>query len=156
MAVLCLSCGPVFALTNPLESGLLKCSKETEQAARLACFDALVTTIPRVKADEFGLTAEVARKHAPPVAEPAATDTAAAETAAAETAVLPGKIVALRFAPRGEIIFTLDNQQVWMQSEVEPSKQFALGDAVRIEHGAMGSYWLAADKARKTKVKRIS
>ena len=153
--VLILACGPAFALTNPLESGLLKCSKETEQAARLACFDALVTTIPRVKADEFGLTAEVARKHAPAVAAGAATAATAAPVAT-DVVALPGRIVALGLAPRGEIIFTLDNRQVWIQSQVEPGKEFSVGDAVRIEHGAMGSYWLAADKARKTKVKRIS
>jgi hypothetical protein len=39
----------------------------------------------------------------------------------AEDAVLPGKILALRPGPRGEWIFTLDNQQVWDQQEAEPS-----------------------------------
>ena len=71
-------------------------------------------------------------------------------------AVLPGKIVALSQTPKGEFIFTLDNQQVWIQAEAEPSKRFVVGDVVHIEHGAMGSWWLAADKARKTRVKRIS
>ena len=149
MTAMIMASGPAGALTNPLETGLVKCSKESEQAARLACFDALVTTIPAVDADKFGLTADIARKHPPSEAD-------AAVAAAAEKVALPGKIVALRLAPRGEIIFTLDNRQVWMQTEVEPSKRFSLGDAVQIEHGAMGSYWLAADKARKTKVKRVT
>jgi protein-tyrosine-phosphatase len=144
------ACGPAAALTNPLESGLRKCAGEADQVARLACFDALVTTIPTVDADSFGLTAEIARKRQP--AEAAA----AAASAATENVALPAKVVALSLAPRGEIIFTLDNRQVWMQAHVEPGKQFSLGDVVRIEHGAMGSYWLAADKARKTKVKRVS
>jgi hypothetical protein len=149
-----MACGPAKAITNPLESGLRKCAQESEQAARLACFDALVTTIPTVKANEFGLTADIDRKRQPSAAPVAATQSATEN--ATENTTLPGKIVALRLAPRGEIIFTLDNQQVWMQTQVEPGKQFSLGDAVQIEHGAMGSYWLAADKARKTRVKRIS
>jgi hypothetical protein len=131
------------AATDPLASGLLKCAAESEQAARLACFDALVTTIPKVKADEFGMTADVARKREPGVS-------------AHDDFALPGKIVSLQLAQRGEIVFTLDNHQVWMQIEIEPSKKFSLGESVHIEQGAMGSFWLAADKSRKTKVKRIS
>ena len=61
-----------------------------------------------------------------------------------------------REAAGGQLVFTLDNQQVWIQTEVKSRIQFAVGDVVHIEHGAMGSLWLAADKGRKTRVKRIS
>jgi hypothetical protein len=135
---------PAGALTDPLASGLRRCAAETDQVKRLACFDALASTLPKVEADQFGLTADIARKRDP-----------AAERRA-DDAVLPGKIIALRQAPAGEFIFTLDNQQVWIQTQPEPNKHFAVGDVVHIEHGAMGSLWLAADKARKTRVKRIS
>jgi hypothetical protein len=135
---------PAEARTDPLADGLRRCAGETDQAKRLACFDALVTTLPKVEADQFGLTADIARKR-DPVAE-----------REAEDAVLPGKILALRQGPRGEWIFTLDNQQVWDQQQAEPSKRFEVGEVVHIEHGAMGSLWLAADKGRKTRVKRIS
>ena len=70
--------------------------------------------------------------------------------------MLNGKIAALRQGARGEWIFTLDNEQVWMQAEPQENIRFQVGESVRIEHGAMGTLWLAADKARKTKVKRIS
>ena len=141
--VACVS-APARALTDPLAAGLRRCAAETDQTQRLACFDALVTTLPKVEADQFGLTADIARKR-DPVGE-----------RQAEDVVLPGKIVALREAPHGELIFTLDNQQVWIQTEPERSKRFAIGEVVHIEHGAMGSLWLAADQARKTRVKRIS
>jgi hypothetical protein len=146
VAVILLGCAslPAGALTNPLADGLRHCASETDQTKRLACFDALTATLPKLEADQFGLTADIARRR-DPVAEHKADD-----------AVLPGKIVALRQAPGGELIFTLDNQQVWIQAEVDPRKRFAVGDVVHIEHGAMGSLWLAADKARKTRVKRIS
>ncbi len=135
---------PAWALPDPLAAGLKKCAAEEDQDKRLACFDALVTTLPKVQADSFGMTADIVRKRDPVFDhEP-------------DSAVLPGKIVALSQTPKGEFIFTLDNQQVWIQAQAEPSKRFVVGDVVHIEHGAMGSWWLAADKARKTKVKRIS
>jgi len=135
---------PAQALTNPLVEGLRHCASETDQAKRLACFDTLAATVPKVEADQFGLTADIARKRDPVGEQKAA------------AAVLPGKIVAVRQAPQGELVFTLDNQQVWMQQEVNTRIEFVVGDVVHIEHGAMGSLWLAADKGRKTRVKRIS
>ena len=132
------------ALPDPLADGLRRCAAETDQARRLACFDALAAAVPKVEADQFGLTADIAQKRDP---------VAVQKTAAA---ILPGKIVALRQGARGELIFTLDNQQVWDQSQPEPSKAFKVGEDVHIEHGSMGTLWLAADKGRKTKVKRIS
>jgi hypothetical protein len=144
MTLLMCSSLPAAAKTIPLADNLRRCAGETDQAKRLACFDALVASLPTVEADQFGLTADIARKRDPgPVRQ-------------AEDAVLPGKILALRQGPRGEWIFTLDNHQVWDQTESEPSKRFAVGEAVHIEPGAMGSWWLAADKGRKTRVKRLS
>ena len=144
MTVLLWASMPAGAKTVPLADDLRRCAGESDQAKRLACFDALVATLQKVEADQFGLTVDIARKR-DPVGERQADD-----------AVLPGKILALRQGRRGEWIFTLDNQQVWDQTEAEPSKRFEVGEAVHIEHGAMGSLWLAADKGRKTRVKRIS
>jgi hypothetical protein len=142
----CTATAALAALPNPLADGLRKCAGEADEAKRLSCFDALAATVPKVEADQFGLTADIARKREP--ATPAPPLVAAA--------VLPGKIVALRETGNGELIFTLDNKQVWKQAQVEVSKSFAVGESVRIEHGAMGTWWLAADKGRKTRVKRIS
>jgi hypothetical protein len=146
IGALLLACAtvPAQALTNPLVEGLRRCAGEADQAKRLACFDALAATVPKVEADQFGLTADIAHKRDP-----------VGEHLAAE-AVLPGKIVALRQGAQGGLVFTLDNQQVWIQAEVNSRIQFAVGDVVHIEHGAMGSLWLAADKGRKTRVKRIN
>ena len=147
MALLgCAAAPALAALPNPLAEGLRKCASEADQARRLACFDALAATVPKVEADQFGLTADIARKHdpatpAPPLVAPE---------------ILPGKIVSLRETSSGELIFTLDNKQVWMQTQVEAGKRFAVGENVHIEHGAMGTWWLAAEKGRKTRVKRIS
>ena len=73
----------------------------------------------------------------------------------AKDEVLRGKISELRQAPQGELIFTLDNGQVWVQAEASPNLQFAVGEDVHIEHGTMSSLWLVADKHRKVRVTRL-
>jgi len=200
----CMGAPALAALPDPLAEGLRHCASESDQAKRLACFDALAAGLPKVEADQFGLTADIARKRQPPkksqptapttadaVADPraaggptgtaasgaamastiakgsatTATPGAAATTSVATTSqaapkpagqFLPGKITALRQGSGGVLVFTLDNDQVWAQANADTRFTFNIGDDVRIEHGSMGSFWLAANKGRKTRVKRIS
>jgi hypothetical protein len=132
------------AATDPLDTSLRRCGAQTDQVQRLACFDALVAALPKVEADRFGMTAEIANKRDPLAERQAQSD------------ILPATITAVGAGGHGELIFTLDNQQVWIQTQAEPGKHFAVGEAVHIERGAMGSLWLAASKGRMTKVRRIS
>ena len=137
------SCLTALASAETLDNGLRRCAKEHDQTQRLACFDALAGSLPQIEADRFGLTADIKRQRDPVAVEQAKHE------------VLSGKIVNLRQAPRGEYIFTLDNQQVWIQAEVKPSIQFTVGEAVHIEHGAMSSLWLVAENKPKVRVKRV-
>ena len=97
----------VPAATETLDDGLRRCAQQADSSARLACFDAMVATLPQVEADRFGMTAEVKRQRDPEALE------------RAKSEMLSGKIAALRQGSRGELIFTLDNQQVWRQAEAE-------------------------------------
>jgi hypothetical protein len=136
-------CLPPLVSAETLDDALRRCAKEHDQTQRLACFDALTSSLPKIEADRFGMTADIKHQRDPVAVEQAKHE------------VLSGKIVGLRQAPRGEWIFTLDNQQVWKQAEPKASIQFAVGEAVHIEHGAMSSLWLAADKNRKVRVTRL-
>lgn len=136
-------CLPALASAEVLDDALRRCAKEHDQTQRLACFDALAASLPKIEADRFGMTADIKRQRDPVAVEQAKHE------------VLSGKIVGLRQAPRGEWIFTLDNQQVWLQAEPNASIQFAVGEAVHIEHGAMSSLWLVGDKHRMVRVKRM-
>ena len=135
---------PSLAGTDALSDGVRRCASESDQTKRLACFDTLAASLPKVQADKFGMTAEIAHKRAP------------TEDYGNKKEVLTSTIRAVREGSRGELIFTLDNDQVWRQDQPSANITFSVGDAVRIEHGAMSSLWLAADHGRKTKVKRIS
>jgi len=142
LAIVLLGCSTgAWALANPLAEGLRHCATETDQGKRLACFDALTASLPKVEEDQVGLTADIVHKRNP--------------EAVATPAVLHATIVDVKQSARGESIFTLDNQQVWVESQINPRVQFVAGDAVQIEHGAMGSIWLAGDKARKIRIRRL-
>jgi hypothetical protein len=143
LLMLSLASPEVFAGIEPVADGLRRCSLETDQGKRLACFDALASALPKIQSDQFGMTLDIARKRDP------------VAVSKSENESLSGKIAALVEAPRGEYIFTLDNGQMWIQAEQRSNIRFEVGEAVQIEHGAMGSLWLAADHHRKTRVKRI-
>ena len=134
---------PALAQAEALDQALRRCAKEPAQTQRLACFDALAASLPQIKADSFGMTEDIKRQR----------DPVAVEQTKHET--LSAKITGLQPGPNGVWIFTLDNQQVWKQAEAKASIQFAVGEAVHIEHGAMSSLWLAADKGRKVRVTRL-
>jgi hypothetical protein len=143
--LLCLaaSCLPALVRADNLDDGLRRCARTSDQAQRLACFDAIVSTLPQIEADRFGMTVDIEHKRNP----------LAIQQAKGE--VLGGKIAGLSQAPNGEWTFTLDNGQVWIESEPRPNVEFAVGEDVRIEHGAMSSLWLVADQHRKVRVKRL-
>jgi hypothetical protein len=141
---LAVSCLPALVSADNLEDNALRrCAKTSDQAQRLTCFDAIVSTLPQVEADRFGMTVGIERKR-DPLAVPQA-----------RAAVLGGKIVGLSQAPHGEWTFTLDNRQVWIEAQPRPNIEFAVGENVQIEHGAMSSLWLVADQHRRVRVKRL-
>jgi hypothetical protein len=57
--------------------------------------------------------------------------------------------------PRGELVITLDNGQVW--GEIAPGSKIKVkpGDPVKIEAGTLGSFILIAPNGRSSKVTRI-
>lgn len=55
----------------------------------------------------------------------------------------------------GRAVFTLDNGQVWRQSESRASFEARTGDAVKISRGGMGSFWLSTDTHNWTRVERV-
>lgn len=141
---------PVFTGIAPIPDSLRRCAKELDATQRLACFDALVVSLPAVEADQFGLTAEIAKR------QPASQGRHAVKTeSGGAEAVLPATIAELGRAPDDRLVFTLDNGQVWIQAEVAPGPRVAVGEKVRIEHGALSSLWLITSRGRELRVTRI-
>jgi hypothetical protein len=143
LLILAVSGQSTLAGADELDGALRRCAGFNEPEQRLSCFDEIVRRLPQVEKDRFGLTADIERKRDPLAVEKA------------KSAVLGAKIAGLRQAANGEWTFTLDNRQVWIEAEPRPSMTFAVGEDVRIEHGAMSSLWLVADQHRRVRVKRL-
>lgn len=57
--------------------------------------------------------------------------------------------------PRGELVITLDNGQVWAQLAPQEYYPLEIGDTVHISKGALGSYSLSTPAKRGSKVTRL-
>jgi hypothetical protein len=68
---------------------------------------------------------------------------------------LTTKIQSVTTNANGREVFTLENGQVWRQVELDPKFTVHPGDAVQIEHGAFGSFWLSANVHSHTHVTRM-
>jgi hypothetical protein len=158
---------------DPLPVQLKHCAALTDAGTRLACYDALAgssalnrTAPPPPAANSGAASSSTATAGiTASVSSPAQTDM----EFGVHNGPLEAKIVnpqrekhmlavvsAISNRPRGELVVTLDNGQVWAQIEATryPLK---LGDHVEIDVGAMGSYVLwSPSNRRATKVTRIS
>lgn len=128
---------------------LLACANEADDAQRLRCFDSVVAGL----------------RKAPAAPQPAtAAPTPEAKFGARgdikpdkheELNELTGTVTALGTKPHGELIVTLDNGQVWAENATSSKVKLKIGDTVKIERGALGSYSLIAPNGRSSKVSRI-
>jgi hypothetical protein len=55
----------------------------------------------------------------------------------------------------GKFVVTLDNTQVWAQSEINSQADVQVGDAITVRRGALGSYLLVTKAGIGTRVKRV-
>lgn len=159
---------------------VLACAAEADEGRRLACFDALSASLrgdarpavagaasPAATSGSSPATTVVPTAPAEaPAAAPAAQGVPASaedsfglrvkqEKAAGELTELSATATAIRAKPRGELIITLDNGQIW--GEIAPGSKIKVnaGDTVKIEAGTLGSFILIAPNGRSSKVTRI-
>jgi hypothetical protein len=160
----------------PVPENLQACSKLTDVAERVRCYDTEIAKMNAAAAPARAApTAPVAAAATPAPATPsakAATATAAAtapvaapQSAAAkfgeetlpisahpkarppEETTLLSSITALRTLSQEKYAISLANGQIWRQEEAsQVSLFFRVGDSVRIEKGALGSYHMSTDK----------
>ena len=68
---------------------------------------------------------------------------------------ITGKVAAVATRPYGELVVTLDNGQVWAEKATGSKTKVKVGDVVKIEAGALGSFILIAPNGRSSKVSRV-
>jgi hypothetical protein len=55
----------------------------------------------------------------------------------------------------GKFVVTLDNAQVWAQSEINSQADVEIGDTITVRRGALGSYLLVTKAGIGTRVRRV-
>jgi hypothetical protein len=163
-----------------LDDELHACAAEADAAHRLSCYDRMAAThgaavgsrTPAVAAAGTATAAATTAPASVPAVVPAATTAdASAKSSDADFGVHEGPLAAKRqttatqhitatvahiaVRPRGELVMTLDNGQVWAQNEPLAYFPLKIGDTVEIRAAALGSYQLLAPSRRATKVTRV-
>jgi biotin carboxyl carrier protein len=168
-AVLLSGIGSAFSLARAAQStsdALVACAKETDDARRLRCFDAVVADLRR--APPVPAAAVAAKPSAPQPAAPPPTPAPSVSREEKfgargdldrerreELKEISAKVTEVGARPHGEIVVTLDNGQVWAERSASSKIKVKVGDTVRIESGALGSFVLIAPNGRSSKVARV-
>ena len=123
------------------------CANVRDDTDRLACYDQAfgkpaepVATPPEA---QFGYTEQEAKRQAGKAPEP--------EGPKAITAA----VTSLDRQRDGKFVVTLDNAQVWSQSEINSQADVAVGDTVTVRRGVLGSYLLVTKAGIGTRVRRV-
>jgi hypothetical protein len=144
---------------NALVDALRNCATAGDAAQRLACYDQLAAKLPS--------PADGRAQSAPSAAPVASTTVPAAEFGvnngplqakqqAGKPQAMTAVVTKITQRPRGELVMTLDNGQVWVQNEAAAYFPLKPGDTVEISVGLLDSYVLWAPFKRSTKVTRTN
>ncbi len=68
---------------------------------------------------------------------------------------ITAKVVDVKRWPAGELVVTLDVDQVWMQSETISKARISPGDTVTVKKAALGSYLMVAPNKVSMRVRRV-
>lgn len=151
-ALLAATLSPASALADDggdLAQRVRDCAAQAEGKARLACFDRLAVSVGAkplpvpTPEERFGMARREVRE---------AQETTARE--AQELGTLESKITGITAAGDGRRTFTLANGQVWKEKAPNGMARFDVGQAVRIEPAALGSFMMFGKGKRGTRVTR--
>jgi hypothetical protein len=135
--------GTVFAADTTTHP----CASVRDDTERLTCYDRAfgkpVEPVAAVPKAQFGFTErEVARNTG---------QSAGSATPSSVTAT----ITSLDRRRDGKFVVTLDNTQVWSQSEFNSQADVDIGDTITVRRGALGSYLLVTKAGIGTRVRRV-
>lgn len=125
------------------------CAEIAHPSERLNCYDRAFP--PKVDGaaladrarEGFGLTKSEMRERDPALAAPA------------EPEQIEATVARIDDRPGGQRVITLDNGQVWLQTEVKSLGALAAGDRVTIRQGSFSSYRLLTPAGVPLRVRRI-
>lgn len=168
-AVLCVCSNFVYAET--LAEALNKCSQVDNSLKRLVCYDKLNQQAKGYQDSELPARIVQGGYHPNAPAQPQSNVARNSNAMSAEDKFglpkvlreepgemesLSGKVSNVKKTQRGKLVVTLDNGQVWTQTDSD-SILLRAGDQVSIEKGLMGAFFLKVTSGKsRIRVKRTS
>jgi hypothetical protein len=149
------ACRPAGAA--PVPENLLACAKMPDPMVRVRCYDAQIAAMTGARESAASAaTAPAPPSTRAPTAAPAPVPAApsakfgeeqlpstARAAPTAEDAALVSNITAIRPVRESVFLISLANGQVWRQDGSQLTVLFRVGNEVRIERGAFGSYHMS-------------
>lgn len=134
------ACGLLFSISSDLRAGDAPhtCASLTNDAERLACYD---RHFGKPQGHTNGASAAMSPRDE--------------ERAAAKNFSVTATVTALERRRDGLFVATLDNGQVWSQSELDSRAELRVGETVTVRRGALGSHLLITAAGIGTRVKRV-
>lgn len=163
--------GPAIAQSSaqgePPQGGLdsvYACTEIADNGARLACFDAAAAALRSAEAEgaikliDLGTAQQLDRESfgfsLPSVNALLAPKKAARVARFAPIDRIESVIQAIRFAPGGAAVLTLENGQIWRQTDGERPYALKIGKNVRIAKGFGGGFLLTVGSSNLYRVRR--
>lgn len=134
------------------------CADVGEPAERLACYDKAFPPAPGAGVLAGGLDLEARRKEALEefgLNRQQVFDRQPEALREIEPDQIEGIVKGVSQRPSGERVVTLENDQVWLLTEVTSRGRLAVGDKVAIRKAALGSYMLLTSAQIPLRAKRL-
>jgi hypothetical protein len=152
------------AVAQGVPTAVAACMGEHDSAKRLACYDREVGRAADASRDSLR-SAPVGARTAPqaaPERSPEQTFGMTPQLQQKESGArksptldkLTAHIASIASKPRGEMIVTLDNGQVWEEAEVTSHLDLHPGDEVTLRKGMLGAFYMSSRQVRGLRVKR--
>ena len=168
LATACSTFAAYAQTADEVIGNMRRCASEQDDARRLSCYDrefrrtsaalgAPAHAAPGVAAPGVAATgATTSGAAVPGLAGPAqpvpsggqsASLSAGSSNQPAEINKLTGRVVAISRKPQGQAIITLDNGQVWEQTDADGQAIPKSGDQISIQRGMLGGFYLLSPAA---------
>lgn len=139
------SAGAADALPEPLRA----CAAMRNDVERLACYDKAVAHI------ESGSAAPSAENMFGASTDLFPDRKTGRETKGEELQQISGTVVSLSRSESGLVTLTLDNEQMWRQTDADATLTIKTGDSVTISRASLGTFRLVDKRGRSSRFKRV-
>jgi hypothetical protein len=149
---------PAATAAEGPDAALRACRGERDDSKRLACYDREVDRLGTQAASPGAAPAAPAPTPEERFGREAAMDREAAEREeqeARQLSELNATVTEIWTRADGLMVLTLDNGQIWKQARPDSLFRLKVGEKVKIQPAALGSFLLSGPTKRSTRVSRV-